>query len=70
MPWEERKLKDLRRKFVQACSTEKISMSALCKEYGISRKTGYKWLNRYQTGEQLEDHSRRPLSSPIKPRWN
>lgn len=66
MPWEERKLKDLRRKFVQACSTEKISMSALCKEYGISRKTGYKWLNRYQTGEQLEDHSRRPLSSPNK----
>ena len=41
-------------------------MSQLCQEYGISRKTGYKWLKRYQEeGEDgLSDRSRRPKHSP------
>lgn len=41
-------------------------MAELCREFGISRKTGYKWKERYsQRGlEGLHDHSRRPSSSP------
>ncbi len=41
-------------------------MAELCRRYGISRKTGYKWLTRYQaTGlAGLADRSRRPGSSP------
>ncbi|MFX8535337.1 helix-turn-helix domain-containing protein, partial [Acinetobacter baumannii] len=35
--------------------------SELCRRYGISRKTGYKWVNR---SGALEDQSRRPHASP------
>src|SRR5262249_18423537 len=41
-------------------------MSELCQRFGISRKTGYKWIRRFQEGgtKNLEDRSRRPRSSP------
>jgi putative transposase len=41
-------------------------MTELCLEYGVSRKTGYKWLGRYNEGGPgaLEDRSRAPLSHP------
>ena len=41
-------------------------MSALCRRFGVSRKTGYKWCRRYdgESVESLRDRSRRPLSSP------
>jgi hypothetical protein len=37
-----------------------------CTEYGISRKTAYKWIERYlrQSAAGLEDRSRRPRHSP------
>lgn len=43
-------------------------MVELCREYGISRKTGYKWLARFEeTGiDGLVDESRRPLRSPAQ----
>ena len=41
---------------VEALAGEK-SMSRLCREYEISRPTGYKWLRRYQAGEPLRDQS-------------
>ena len=42
------------------------SMSGLCETYNISRKTGYKWLNRYdQSGvDGLYEVSRKPICSP------
>lgn len=44
------------------------SMSDLCSRYGISRKTGYKWVKRFdQSGiEGLHEQSRRPSKSPIQ----
>lgn len=45
----------------------KGTMSELCREFGISRKTGYKWRKRYeQEGglTALQERSRRPLRSP------
>jgi transposase InsO family protein len=42
-------------------------MTALCRGYEVSRKTGYKWLRRYQSSgtiEALRDRSRRPQHSP------
>jgi transposase InsO family protein len=41
-------------------------MSALCRSFGISRKTGYKWLSRHERDglEGLGERSRRPLRSP------
>lgn len=42
------------------------NMSALCRKYGISRKTGYKWLKRYDASNlaSLQDRSRRPRTRP------
>ena len=42
-------------------------MSALCREFGISRKTGYKWLRRFNESgnlDALEDLSRKPHKNP------
>ena len=61
MPWKECKPMDERLKFVaRYLDGEKIS--ALCREFGISRPTGYKIINRYkELGlDGLEDRSRRP----------
>ncbi|MCI9563858.1 MAG: helix-turn-helix domain-containing protein [Oscillospiraceae bacterium] len=44
----------------------RASKSALCREYGVSRPTGNKWITRYQAGQQLEDRRRRPIQSPGK----
>ena len=38
----------------------------MCREFGISRKTGYKWLNRYKNGQLLSDRSRAPNTVPGK----
>ena len=61
MPWKECKPMDERRKFV-ARLLDGEKMSALCREFGISRPTGYKIFNRYKNLglEGLENRSRRP----------
>lgn len=62
MPWEARSVKEMREEFVKRVLSEEKSISALCREYGISRPTGYKWLERYREGQELVDQSRRPKS--------
>ena len=47
MPWQERNQMDERIKFV-ARLLDGEKMAALCREFGISRKTGYKIFNRYK----------------------
>lgn len=61
MPWKECKPMDERIKFI-ARLLDGEKMSVVCREFGISRPTGYKIFNRYKTlGLQgLEDRSRRP----------
>ena len=56
----------LREEFVQRARQEGANVSALCRAYHISRKTGYKWLKRYaaQGADGLADASRRPHASP------
>lgn len=61
MPWEKKTVEENRREFARRVSEKEKSMSALCREYGISRPTGYKWLKRYEAGEELSDRSRRPF---------
>lgn len=60
MPWMERPVEMLREQFVIECLRKDSNISALCREYGISRKTGYKWIRRYLENGDLEDKSRRP----------
>jgi transposase InsO family protein len=55
-----------RHKFILAHDEGLFSMTELCHRFGISRKTGYKWLGRYRKGglEALEDRSRAPKRCP------
>ena len=47
MPWKEVSTMDLREEFVMLASHETANHSTLCARFGISRKTGYKWLDRF-----------------------
>ena len=66
MPWNPQDTMQLRLEFVTLALQQEIAFSELCQRFGISRQTGYKWVNRYQAGgrEALGDLSRRPHSSP------
>jgi transposase InsO family protein len=59
---------ELRLEFAQLANREGTNMSQLCRRFGISRTTGYKWLRRYrqQGKDGLKDRSRRPHTSPNK----
>jgi transposase InsO family protein len=58
-----------RREFVMLASAEDINLSQLCDRFGISRKTGYKWLSRFRANATgLADLSRRPHHSPWRTR--
>lgn len=65
MPWEQVSIMDQRREFVALARVAGANVSELCRRFGISRQTGYKWLGRASEPEgSLEDRSRRPRSSP------
>jgi len=64
MPWKEHTAMSLRSEFVAFARAPDANISELCRRFGISRKTGYKWLQRTGLGLSVEDHSRRPVSSP------
>lgn len=61
MSWESKTVDKLREEFVLAAQSTK-NFSALCREFGISRQTGYKWFDRYNHGLPLSDMSRQPKS--------
>ena len=61
MPWLETTPMSQRREFVHLAQHDALSVAELCRRFGISRKTGYKWLGRAQ---DLREHSRRPQHSP------
>jgi len=68
MPWKVDSPVSLRLEFVTFASCEEANVSALCRQFGISRKTGYKWLarRRLDAADSLADRPRRPLRSPDK----
>ena len=60
MPWQEVCPMDARMRFVAAVMAEEDSMSALCEQWGVSRRIGYKWLARYQSEGPAGLQERRP----------
>lgn len=67
MPWRTESVMDQRVEFVLRARAGAESIAALCRDYGVSRPTGYLWLDRYQevgSVNGLAEHSRRPLHSP------
>lgn len=68
MPWQQTDRVNERLKFVAAAQTSSESMTELCARFGISRKTGYKILKRYESegARGLADRSRAPRGHPNK----
>lgn len=66
MPWKESSLMSIRHEFALLAKAPGVNMQALCRSFGVSRKTGYKWRDLYlkQGEDGLSDRSRRPLTSP------
>lgn len=66
MPWQEVSQMDLKREFALLASQDGVNKEALCRRFGISHKTGYKWLARFRAAglQGLDEGSRRPLHSP------
>jgi transposase InsO family protein len=66
MGWKEVTIMSERIEFVTLVMRGERNFSELCRRFGISRKTGYKFVRRYGTEgvRGLEDRSRRPKSSP------
>lgn len=66
MPWIASSIMQQRLRFVEEWAEEKKSRSALCREYGITRKSGYALWERFRTegAAALEDGSRRPHTCP------
>ena len=66
MPWEQKTVMQEREKFVADVENRIDTVTALCNQYGISRKTGYKWIKRAAEGQRLCDQSRCPHQQPSK----
>jgi len=66
MPWRETSPMEQRLEFIREFETELFTMTELAAQYGISRKTGYQWVERYDAEGALglRDRSRRPHESP------
>src|SRR5712691_824227 len=66
MPWSQTSPMDQRTQFIADFLRETLSVTDLCDLYGVSRKTGYKWIDRYlrHGPAGLTEHSRRPVRSP------
>jgi len=68
MPWSETSPMDQRIQFVSDFLRDTFTFTELCDRFGVSRKTGYKWINRYieHGPEALEQRSSKPIASPNK----
>lgn len=66
MPWQETSAMEQRLDFVREYQSELFTMTELAAQYGISRKTAYKWIARYEAEGALGmiDRSRRPHHHP------
>ena len=66
MSWKDVSLMSLRLEFVTLAAVEGANVRELCRRYGVSPKTAYKWIARHRESGAgaLADRSRRPATSP------
>jgi len=66
MPWKEVLLMESKLKFVSLAGSGRFTVRELCQEFGVSRKTGHKWIKRYEAEGSggLAQRSRSPKHSP------
>ena len=66
MPWKRIDVSEQRVRFVVRAASGQETLSGLCREFGISRPSGYRWLQRYRRVDSVTglcERSRRPLRS-------
>src|SRR5438477_7087431 len=68
MPWKEVHPLDQRNELIKAYETGLFTVMELSEQFGISRKTAYKWIHRYETNGLggLAELSRAPHGCPHK----
>ena len=68
MAWREASIVQQRFEFVTLATAEGANVADLCRRFGISRETGYKWIARFKLSGRanLENQPRRPRTSPDK----
>lgn len=66
MPWESKSVETIRKEFVAKAIMGEESKIELCRQYGISRPTAYKWIERYRNGDSMSDKSHEPFFKPFK----
>jgi putative transposase len=73
MPWNVHSLLEARQRFVRQALRRVQSIAQCCRQFGISRKTGFKWLKRFRQegGLGLSERSHRPihLRGSTAPKW-
>lgn len=68
MPWGEVTVMSQREEFVRLATAPGANVRELCRRFGVSPKSGYKWLGRFaaEGAAGLLDQPRRPLQSPTR----
>lgn len=68
MPWKDTCAMSEKQNFIKQWSRGDLTMTALCRKFGISRQTGYKWVDRWRDfgccDEALAEFTRTPHSHP------
>jgi transposase InsO family protein len=66
MPWNEVSTMSLRLELIRLAAQPSTNVRELCRRFGVSPKTAYKWLARFRADGPagLEDRPRRPRASP------
>jgi transposase InsO family protein len=66
VPWEEKRAVSERMRFIVAVQESEDSLAEVCRRFGVSRKTGYKWIERYEAGGPvgLMDRASTPHTHP------
>lgn len=64
MAWEERTVEQMREEFAKRTLAQEHSKATLCREYGISRPTSDKWIERFGVGQGMSDQSCASKSVP------
>lgn len=66
MPWSETSPLEERIRFIRDFRSGLYSMTELCSRFGVSRKTGYKWVHRFESegAGGVEERSRVPVHCP------
>lgn len=60
MPWSNIKMSDQRKIFFEEYLKGEQCIAELCRQFGISRPTGYKWIERGESGLSFDDQSKAP----------